>query len=231
MIAGEASAHIWYAVAGRVLHSFQTQDPVCDAVFSQKSNQLVVLTSSGGESAITIIDNQEGIPPTPCRIQGEPSQGEVLSTLPLSHSSPTRPLDTTFALGVLPYTHRIINRLYDLPISFGITFGSEDPLSSYRDTRHILCSAVSPSKSDTPAHLTTYGWKIFSFKQKRKRQYDVDDNREWVVVGSRRTRWIPPGYIGSAQASHCWAGLSLIMAGQDKTLRKPTPREALSGDF
>ena len=53
----------------------------------------------------------------------------------------------------------------------------------------------------------------------------VDDAHEWVVRGSERVCWIPPGYIGSVQPSYCWVGSSLIMAGQDGTLRKLTFRE------
>ena len=53
----------------------------------------------------------------------------------------------------------------------------------------------------------------------------VDDAHEWVVCGSQRVCWIPPGYIGSAQPSYCWAGLSLFMAGQDGMLRKLTFRK------
>ena len=48
---------------------------------------------------------------------------------------------------------------------------------------------------------------------------EVDDTHEWVVRGSERICWIPPGYIGSVQPSYCWAGLSLVMAGQDGILR------------
>ena len=53
----------------------------------------------------------------------------------------------------------------------------------------------------------------------------VDDAYEWVVCGSQRVCWIPPGYIGLAQPSHCWAGLSLLMVGQDGMLRKLTFRK------
>ena len=54
----------------------------------------------------------------------------------------------------------------------------------------------------------------------KPRYLDVDDTHEWVVDASERICWIPPGYIGSTQPSYCWAGRSLVMAGQDGTLRK-----------
>jgi len=94
-----------------------------------------------------------------------------------------------------------------------ITFGSESTFFSHHDTYRIPYSIVP-------------GYPIFRGKRSperaRGRQYCVDDKHEWVVGGSRRICWIPPGYIGSAQASHCWAGSTLVMAGQDGTLRKLT---------
>ena len=60
-------------------------------------------------------------------------------------------------------------------------------------------------------------------KGSQKRRYlDIDDAHEWVVSGSKRVCWIPPGYIGSVQHSYCWVGCSLIMVGRDGTLRKLT---------
>ena len=59
----------------------------------------------------------------------------------------------------------------------------------------------------------------------KSRCYDLDETREWVVSGSRRICWIPPGYIGSIQSNYCWAGCSLVMAGHNGTLRRLTFRE------
>jgi hypothetical protein len=56
-------------------------------------------------------------------------------------------------------------------------------------------------------------------EQSHTRQYDVDDSHEWVVSGSKRICWIPPGYIRSGEAGYCWAGSALVMVGQDETLR------------
>jgi WD40 repeat protein len=49
--------------------------------------------------------------------------------------------------------------------------------------------------------------------------YHVEDNMEWVVRGSKRVLWIPPGYVRSGQPSYCWTESTLIMYGQDGTLR------------
>ena len=56
-----------------------------------------------------------------------------------------------------------------------------------------------------------------------QKEYHVDETLGWVIdSGSRRICWIPPGYIGSVKTSYCWAGSSLVMAGQDGMLRKLT---------
>ena len=49
----------------------------------------------------------------------------------------------------------------------------------------------------------------------------MNDGHELVIGGYEAFCWIPPGYIGSARASHCWAGpsnTSLFMAEQGGTL-------------
>ena len=59
MIANEASVHIRDIVPGAALvRSFDLQGPVCGAAFSQKFNQLAVVTSSGVWSSIIVIDVQ-----------------------------------------------------------------------------------------------------------------------------------------------------------------------------
>ena len=57
-------------------------------------------------------------------------------------------------------------------------------------------------------------------KQTRKKQYSVNNTSEWVISGSERICWIPPGCIGSTQPNYCWVGHSLVMVGQDGMLRK-----------
>jgi len=124
--------------------------------------------------------------------------GGLIAQLPLDQPCPTSPLD--------------------------ITFGSEDQFYSHYDTYRIPYIVAASSKSHTPNSLIIRGKQLPLVGQARKRQYCVDDNHEWVISGSQRICWIPPGYIGSARASHCWAGSSLFMAGQDGTLRVLTFR-------
>ena len=91
------------------------------------------------------------------------------------------------------------------------------------DEAHNVLFTVSPPGPDTPNHSITYPDEEFVFVQPdRYYDYDVDDTREWVISDSRKICWIPPGYIRSTQSSYCWVGHSLVMIGQDGTLRKLT---------
>ena len=100
-----------------------------------------------------------------------------------------------------------------------VAFDSEDRFYSHSDTDHFRYDILTSFKSYTPGPLTIRPGKPLFVVRARERQYCVDDSREWVVSGSQKICWIPPGYIGSTEGSHCWAGSSLFMAGQDGTLR------------
>jgi len=109
-----------------------------------------------------------------------------------------------------------------------ITFDSEDLFYIHHNTyRTVYFVGDTPPNSHDHSHWITRLRKV-PVVDHSPREYDVDDSQEWVVSGSRRICWIPPGYIRSAQASHCWAGDSLVMVVQDGTLRKLTFRESLS---
>ena len=56
--------------------------------------------------------------------------------------------------------------------------------------------------------------------------YTLDANCEWVIDGkSRKICWIPPGNIRRGDSGHFWAGLSLVMVGDDGIVRKLSFRE------
>ena len=128
--------------------------------------------------------------------------GRLMVSLPLDYPRPTRPLD--------------------------ITFDSERSFYSHHDAYRIPFDIISSWKSGTPSDSIIRRLRLPPAGKSQKRQYHVDDGHEWVVSGSQRICWIPPGYIGPIQSSYCWAGTSLVMVGQDGTLRKLTFRESLS---
>ena len=105
---------------------------------------------------------------------------------------------------------------------FEIIFRSDDEFFIQNDTHRIIhdisWSQGAPNRSITRVERSPMAAQL-------QRYYDVDDNLEWVVSDAKRICWIPPGYIRSAQNSYCWVGHSLVMVGQDGTLRKLTFRE------
>jgi len=56
--------------------------------------------------------------------------------------------------------------------------------------------------------------------------YTLDRNCEWVIdAGSRKICWLPSGNIRRGNGGHFWAGLSLVMVGDDGVVRKLTFKE------
>ena len=94
-----------------------------------------------------------------------------------------------------------------------IIFDAEDRLHFYHGTRQEHYVIDTTTDSVTPCAKQGLDGQML------EKHYRLDNGREWVICGSKRICWIPPGYIGS---SHWWAGSSLVMAGQDGTLRKLT---------
>ena len=110
---------------------------------------------------------------------------------------------------------------------FDITFDSEEEFYSHHDTYSVpyVIDVFSSSAPASSGHSIDRCDPQPLIGGPRKRCYDVDDTYEWVVSGSKKVCWIPPGYIGLGQPSYWWVGHSLVMAGQDGTLRRLTFRE------
>ena len=123
--------------------------------------------------------------------------GALLAKLLLEHPSPQSPLD--------------------------ITFDSEDRFYSHHDTYRILHVFVTSSEPG-PTHSVTRSARLPPVPRPWKKHFSVVGDREWVVSGSQRICWLPPGYI-TFQTGYCWVGSTLVMAGEDDVLRKITFRE------
>ena len=82
-------------------------------------------------------------------------------------------------------------------------------------SRRCLFYAVSPSGLS----LTSLNIPL---PPRNRRCLDVDENHEWVVIGSERVCWIPPGYIRSAQPNYYCFSSSIVMVGQNGMLRMLT---------
>ena len=105
-----------------------------------------------------------------------------------------------------------------------ITMNSEDQFSCYYDTHRVPYVINTVSQTGNPAtYFISRCTKERLDGQVLEERYHLDDGRGWVICGSQRICWIPPGYIGP---SDFWAGSSLVMVGQDGTLRKLTFRDS-----
>ena len=115
----------------------------------------------------------------------------------------------------------------EVPQPLDITFGSENRFYFYYDVHREPYVINTESRVDYFSRYTytssiTCGTKERLEGQVLGERYCLDDGHEWVTRGSQRICWVPPGYVGSAPACHCWVGSSLVMVGQDGTLRRLT---------
>ena len=138
----------------------------------------------------------------------------------VSDASNGRPMAETIDYSVvlrgpLEVTFDSETRFY---IHYGTHRGPYHNYRTYRDPYDIY--TTSWVHNPTATHHITRHARQWLEGQVLEKRYRLDDGREWVVCGSQRICWVPPGYIGSAPDSHCWAGSSLVMVGQDGRLRK-----------
>ena len=103
-----------------------------------------------------------------------------------------------------------------------ITFDSEHRFHFHYHTHRIPYDVVASLHATNNLVVRGGRLRLVGRAQKERyceEDYCLDGGHEWVVSGSQRVCWIPSGYIGSTEASHFWAGSSLVMVGQGGTLR------------
>ena len=90
--------------------------------------------------------------------------------------------------------------------------------------RHIqIPYDIIPSSSGPYSHTITQGEPVPLSEPRAKPPYTLDANCEWVIdAESRKICWISPGNVRRGNGGHFWAGLSLVMAGDDGIVRKLT---------
>jgi len=85
---------------------------------------------------------------------------------------------------------------------------------------------VVASPSGRYSHTIARGEPVTLSEPRAVPPYTLDANYEWVVdAQSRRICWISPGNVRRGSGGHFWAGLSLVMVGDDGIVRKVTFRE------
>ena len=77
--------------------------------------------------------------------------------------------------------------------------------------------------SGSYSHTITRGESVPLSEPRPIPPYILDVNYEWVLdAKSRKICWIAPGDIRKGNGGHFWAGLSLVMLGDDGVVRKLT---------
>ena len=82
------------------------------------------------------------------------------------------------------------------------------------------------SPSGPYTHMVTQGEPVPLSEARVKQPYTLDANCEWVIdAESRKICWVSPGNLRRGDGGHFWAGLSLVMVGDDGNVRKLTFKE------
>ena len=85
---------------------------------------------------------------------------------------------------------------------------------------------ITPQPSGFRSHTITRGEPVPFSGPRATPPYKLDANCEWVIdPESRKICWISPGNLRRGDGGHFWAGLSLVMVGDDGVVRKLTFKE------
>ena len=112
---------------------------------------------------------------------------------------------------------------------YDLTFDSEARFYLKIDEpgRHIQVPYdITASPSGRYPHAITNGEPVPLLEPRKTPLYTLDANFEWVLdAKSRKICWIPPGNVRRGGGGHFWAGLSLVMVGDDGVVRKLSFKE------
>jgi hypothetical protein len=112
---------------------------------------------------------------------------------------------------------------------YDVTFDSETKFHLKIDGpgRHVqIPHDIIPSPSGPHSHTIVKGEPMHLSEPRAIPPYTLDTNCEWVVdAESRKICWISPGNVRRGNGGHFWAGLSLVMVGDDGVVRKLSFRE------
>ena len=118
---------------------------------------------------------------------------------------------------------------FDKEEVYGVTFGSETKfhLKINGPGWHVLVPYdITPTPSGPHSHTITKGILVILSEPRAIPPYTLDANCEWVLdAEARKVCWISPGNVRRGNGGHFWAGLSLVMVGDDGVVRKLSFRE------
>jgi hypothetical protein len=112
---------------------------------------------------------------------------------------------------------------------YDVTFDSETRFHLKVDGpgRHVqIPCEILPSPLGHYSHTITKGEPVALSEPRKTPSYALDVNCEWVVdAKSRKICWISPGNVRRGEGGHFWAGLELVMVGDDGVVRKLSFKE------
>jgi hypothetical protein len=93
--------------------------------------------------------------------------------------------------------------------------------------RHVqIHYHVIPSPSGSHSHTIAKRKTVSLSEPRVVPPYRLDADREWVIdARSRKVCWVSPGNVRRGNGGHFWAGLELVMVGDDGVVRKLSFRE------
>jgi hypothetical protein len=113
--------------------------------------------------------------------------------------------------------------------AYDVTFDSQtrSHLKLAGSGQHVqFPNDIIASPSGSHSHTMTDGEPLLSSEAQETPPYSLDADCEWVVDAEfRKICWISPGNVRRGDGGHFWAGLSLVMVGDDGVVRKLTFRE------
>ena len=144
--------------------------------------------------------------------------------------------ESTLHWGIFLYDTERERTITRLELQFGggevydLTFDSETRfyLKIHGPEQHVqIPYEITPLPSDSDhQHTITKGEPMTLSEPRAPPPYTLDANREWVLdAQSRKICWISPGNLRRGNGGHFWAGLSLVMVGDDSVVRKVSFRE------
>ena len=112
---------------------------------------------------------------------------------------------------------------------YGLTFDSETRFHLKIDGPgwHVqIPYDIILSPSEFYSHTITQGESLPLSEPRVKPPYTLDASCEWVIDAEfRKICWISPENVRRGNGGHFWVGLSLVMVGDDRVVRKLTFKE------
>jgi WD40 repeat protein len=112
---------------------------------------------------------------------------------------------------------------------YDVTFDSETTFHLKVDGpgRHVqIPHDITVQRWGHHSHTIVKGKPVPLSEPRAAPTYTLDANCEWVIdAESRKICWVPPGNVRRGNGGHFWAGLSLVMVGDDGVVRKLSFRE------